>query len=232
MKEGNSLEQIDLKVQIRKTIGNGPARLLRRQGRIPAVLYGPKIEPVLLSIDNKDFEHLLKESSVGSVLLNLQIQNGKTYTRSAMIKELQTHPVSGKFLHVDFYEVDLLEKITAKVPIVARGTSAGVEVGGLLQYVRRELEVLCLPTAIPEAIEVDISDLDIGDSIHVEDISLAGDIEILAETNFTLVTVLAPKVEEVVEEEELLEGEELEEGEEAAEEAAGEEASSEEAKED
>ena len=107
-----------------------------------------------------------------------------------------------------------------------------MEAGGLLQYVRRELEVLCLPTAIPEAIEVDISDLDVGDSIHVEEISLSGDVEIPADTNFTVVTILAPKVEEVVEEEELLEGEELEEGEEGAEEAAGEETPSEEAKDD
>jgi len=226
------LEQIKLKAQIRKTVGNGPARLLRREGRVPAVLYGSKIETILLSIDIKDFEHILKEASVGSVLLNLQIQNGKTSSRSAMIKELQTHPVSGQFLHVDFYEIDMQKKITAKVPVVAKGKSIGVEVGGLLQYARRELEVLCLPTEIPEAIEVDISDLDIGDSIHVEDISLAGDIEIPADTNFTLVTILAPKVEEIVEEEELLEGEELEEGEEGAEERAGEEAPSEEAKED
>ena len=226
------MEQIDLKAQIRKTIGNGPARTLRREGKVPAVLYGPKTEPVLLSIDSKEFEQILKESSVGSVLLNLQIQNGKTMTRSAMIKELQTHPVSGTFLHVDFYEVDMQKKITAKVPVVAKGQSAGVELGGLLQYVRRELEVLCLPTAIPEAIEVDITDLEIGDSIHVEDISLSGDIEIPADTNFTVVTILAPKVEEEpVEEEELEEGEELAEGEEAAEEGADQEAPSEEAKE-
>ena len=226
------MEQIDLKAQIRKTVGNGPARVLRREGRMPAVLYGPKIKPVMLSIDIRDFELILKEASVGSVLLNLQIQNGKTYTRSAMIKELQTHPVTGKFLHVDFYEIDMQTKITAKVPVVAKGKSVGVEVGGLVQYVRRELEVLCLPTAIPEAIEVDITDLDIGDSIHVEDISLSGDIEIPADTNFTVVTVLAPKVEEEpVEEEELEEGEELVEGEEAAEEGADEEAPSEEAKE-
>jgi large subunit ribosomal protein L25 len=225
------LEQINLKAQIRKTVGNGPARVLRRAGKVPAVLYGPKTEPVLLSIDSKDFEQILKESSVGSVLLNLQIQNGKTITRSAMIKELQTHPVSGNFLHIDFYEVDMQTKITAKVPVVAKGQSVGVEVGGLLQYVRRELDVLCLPTAIPEAIEVDITNLEIGDSIHVEDISLSGDIEIPADTNFTVVTVLAPKVEEVpVEEEELEEGEELVEGEEAAEEAAAEEAPSEETK--
>ena len=226
------MEQIDLKAQIRKTVGNGPARVLRREGKMPAVLYGPKIEPVLLSIDIKDLETILKEASVGSVLLKLQIQNGKTVSHTAMIKELQTHPVSGKFLHVDFYEIDMQTKITVKIPVVAKGKSVGVEVGGLLQYVRRELEVLCLPTEIPEAIEVDISDLDIGDSIHVEDISLIGDIEIPAETNFTVVTILAPKVEEVVEEEELLEGEELEEGEEAAEEAADEEAPSEEAKEE
>jgi large subunit ribosomal protein L25 len=227
------LEQIDLKAQIRKTVGNGPARTLRREGKVPAVLYGPKTETVLLSIDSKDFEQILKEASVGSVLLNLQIQNGKTSTRSAMIKELQTHPVSGKFLHVDFYEIDMQKKITAKVPVVAKGHSVGVEVGGLMQYVRRELEVLCLPTEIPEAIEVDITDLDIGDSVHLEDISLPGDIEILADTNFTVVTVLAPKVEEeVVEEEELEEGEELAEGEEAAEEGADQEAPSEEAKED
>jgi len=227
------LEQIDLKAQIRKTVGNGPARTLRREGKVPAVFYGPKTKTVLLSIDSKDFELILKEASVGSVVLNLQIQNGKAYTRSAMIKELQTHPVSGSFLHVDFYEVDMQKKITAKVPVVAKGHSIGVEVGGLMQYVRRELEVLCLPTAIPESIEVDITDLDIGDSIHLEDISLSGDIEILADTNFTVLTVLAPKVEEeVVEEEELEEGEELAEGEEAAEEGADQEAPSEETKAD
>ena len=228
------MEQIDLKAQIRKTVGNGPARTLRREGKVPAVLYGPKAEPVLLSIESKDFEQILKEASVGSVLLNLQIQNGETSTRSAMIKELQTHPVSGSFLHVDFYEIDMQKKITAKVQVVATGHSVGVEIGGLLQYVRRELEVLCLPTAIPEAIEVDITDLDIGDSIHVEDISLSGDVEIPADTNFTVVTVLAPKIEEepVEEEEELEEGEELAEGEEAAEEGADQEAPSEEAKQD
>ena len=227
------MEQIDLKAQIRKTVGNGPARTLRREGKVPAVFYGPKTKTVLLSIDSKDFELILKEASVGSVVLNLQIQNGKAYTRSAMIKELQTHPVSGSFLHVDFYEVDMQKKITAKVPVVAKGHSIGVEVGGLMQYVRRELEVLCLPTAIPESIEVDITDLDIGDSIHLEDISLSGDIEILADTNFTVLTVLAPKVEEeVVEEEELEEGEELAEGEEAAEEGADQEAPSEETKAD
>jgi large subunit ribosomal protein L25 len=208
--EDNSLEQIDLKAQVRKTTGNGPARVLRREGRIPAVLYGPKTDSMLLSIDFKEFEQIVKKENIGSVLLNLQIQNGKTLTRSAMIKELQTHPTSGVFLHIDFYEIDMQRKITVSIPVVTRGKIASVEEGGLLQIVRRELEVFCLPTAIPEAIEVDVTDLKIGDSIHIQEIPLPGDIEIPADVDYTVVTVLAPKVEEVVEEEELEEGEEVE----------------------
>jgi large subunit ribosomal protein L25 len=223
------LEQIDLKAQVRKSTGNGPARTLRREGRIPAVLYGPKTDSILLSVDFKEFEQIVKKANIGSVLLNLQIQNGDTSTRPAMIKELQTHPVTGAFLHIDFYEIDMRRKITVGVPLVTRGKSVGVEEGGLLQIVRREIELFCLPTAIPKAIEVDISNLDIGDSIHIHEIALPAEVELPEDTDFTVVTVLAPKVEEeVVEEEELGEGEEAAveegaEGEEAAEERSSEE---------
>ena len=222
------MEQINLDAQIRKTTGNGPARVLRREGRIPAVLYGPKTESILLSVDFKDFEQILKKSSIGSVLLKLQIKNGQTSARSVMVKELQTHPISGQFLHIDFYEVDLSRKINAMVPVTVTGKSKGVEDGGILQIVRRELEVFCLPTAIPEAIEVDISELEIGASIHVNELTLPGDVELPEDVDFTVLTVLAPKVEEeVAEEEELAEGEEVDE--EGAEEAAeGEEAPTEE----
>jgi large subunit ribosomal protein L25 len=213
------LEQINLEAQVRKTTGNGPARVLRREGRIPAILYGPKTDPIMLSIDNKEFEQIVKKASIGSALLKLEIKNGQTDARSAMVKELQTHPVTGQFLHVDFYEVDLARKINAMVPVTVTGKSQGVEDGGILQIVRRELEVFCLPTAIPEAIEVDISELEIGGSIHVKEIALPGDIELPEDVDFTVITVLAPKVEEVVvEEEELAEGEEV--AEEGAPEAA------------
>jgi large subunit ribosomal protein L25 len=223
------LEQIDLKAQVRKSTGKGTARALRRDGRIPAVLYGPKTDSMMLSIDFKEFEQIVKKANIGSVLLNLQIQNGQTSTRPAMIKELQTNPVSGAFLHIDFYEIDMQRKITVSVPVVTRGKSEGVEEGGLLQIVRREIELFCLPTAIPESIEVDISDLTIGDSIHIREITLPGDVELPEDVDFTVITVLAPKVEEEpVEEEELEEGEEAAEeegaeGEEAAEEAPSEE---------
>jgi len=226
------LEQLDIKAQVRQKAGKGSARSLRREGRIPAVLYGPKTDPMLLSIDFKDFDQITKKANIGSVLLNLQIENGQTSTRPAMIKELQSHPVSGAFLHVDFYEIDMQRRLRVGVPVVTRGKAAGVEEGGMLQIVRREVEVLCLPTAIPDVIELDVTHLNIGDSIHVHEIPFASDVEIPADVDYTVVTVLAPKVEKLEEEEALAEGEEaaLEEGAEG--EAAGEKTPAEEAKED
>jgi large subunit ribosomal protein L25 len=136
-----------------------------------------------------------------------------------MIREFQTHPVSGNFIHIDFYEIDMKRQIKVMVPVVITGQSVGVEVGGMLNIVRREVELLCLPGDIPEAIDIDITALDIGDSIHIEDIPLGENVEISTDVNFTVVTVLSPKVEEeVVEEEEAeLEDGEAEEGEEAGE---------------
>ncbi|MBT8357943.1 MAG: 50S ribosomal protein L25/general stress protein Ctc [Deltaproteobacteria bacterium] len=210
------MEQIELKANARKTTGNGPAGVLRREGRIPAVLYGPGTEPVLLSVKIVDFEEVLKKGNVSQVLLNLVIQNGKAYSKSVIIKELQQHPVSQDFLHIDFYEIDMKRKIKVNIPVATTGKSKGVELGGVLQIVRHELEVLCLPGDIPEEIVIDVTDLDMGDSVHVEEIPLEGDAEIQAEINFTVLTILSPKVEE----EEVEEEEELEEGEEGAEEGA------------
>lgn len=208
------MELIELKTKIRTTTGNGPARRLRMSGQIPAVLYGPKTEPVPLSVDKSDLELLFKKGGIGQIVLNLVIQkNGETLTMPAMIKELQTHPVSRNFIHVDFYEIKMDQKITAKIPVITTGKAKGVELGGILQIVRREIEVECLPLAVPESIEIDISDLDIGDSIHVRDIKPEGEIEFLEEDDYTVVTVVAPKLEE--EEEEELEEEEEGEEEEA-----------------
>ena len=205
------MELIELKTNIRTTVGNGPARRLRQAGQIPAVLYGPKTESVLLSVNRNDFDLVLKKGRIGQIILNLVIQNnGETYNRPAMIKELQVHPVSRKFLHIDFYEIDMDRKITAGIPIVTTGTSVGVERGGILQIIRRELEVQCLPFEVPESIEIDITDLDMGDSVHVEDITLDGEVEFLSESNLTVVTVLTPKIEEEPEEEEEVEEEEAE----------------------
>jgi large subunit ribosomal protein L25 len=155
------------------------------------------METVLLSVNIKDLEQVFKQGNAFQVILNLVIQNG-----------------------IDFYEIDMKRQINVMVPIITNGQSVGVENGGMLNIVRREIELLCLPGDIPEAIEIDITDLDIGDSIHIEDIPLGENVEVSADFNFTVVTVLSPTVEEeeVVEEEEA----ELEAGEEAEGEEAGE----------
>jgi len=187
-------------------------------GDMPAVLYGANIDSMPLSLSIHDMEILLNKVSPSQALLDLQIENGAKDKKTVMIKELQIDPVKFKYLHVDFYEVRMDQQITTTVPVAAVGTSKGVEEGGILQIIRRELEVNCLPGDIPEQIEIDITELDVGDSLHVEDIQLGEKIEIPYETNFTVLTVVSPAMEK----EEEPEAEELEAGEEGeAEEAAG-----------
>lgn len=217
------MEFLELKVNKRESVGNGPARALRREKKVPAVLYGPQTESILLAVNNADLENAIKKSKGGQVFINLMIQNGKAVSHYAMIKELQIHPLSGDFLHVDFYEIALERKIKVKVPVVTTGKSKGVELGGMLQVVRRDLEVFCLPAQIPDAIEIDVTDLDIGDSVHVEEIHLEGEVEIDTEVNFTVVTVLSPKVEEEEEEVEEEAEAEVSDEEEAQAESGGEE---------
>jgi large subunit ribosomal protein L25 len=220
------LDIFDLKATKREETGKGPARELRRQGLIPAVLYGPKMDATPLTISAKALQNIYKESGSEHVVLNLIISNGGTDKKTAMVKELQTSPATSQYLHVDFYEIALDEAIVVSVPVEVVGTSKGVERGGFMQLVRHDLEVSCLPTDVPGSIRVDISELDIGDSLHVDEIEIGDEVTLLYETNFTVVTVVAPTIEEeeVPEEEELEEGEEGEgeegEGEESQEESA------------
>jgi len=210
------LELFDLKVTKRDTFGKSPARALRRQGLIPAVLYGPRRESMPLTISPIDLDKIYKTSGTEHVVLNLIIENGGTDNVTAMVKEVQAAPVTDQYLHVDFYEISLDQKITVSVPVEVTGKSKGVERGGLLQIVRHELEISCLPTDMPDTIEVDVTNLDIGDSIHIGDIKIEDKISLLADTGRTVLSVLAPTVEE----EEVPE----EEVEEEAEEAEAEEA--------
>ena len=193
------MEYIDLSATVRTETGNGPARRLRAEGRCPAILYGSNTEPVMMAVDAHEFEISLRRSGSAS-FFNLTIDGyagGKTL---AMVKELQRNPVNGQIVHIDFYEVDLKRKLTVKVPVHTVGKCQGVELGGLLQVIRRELEVNCLPSNIPSSIEVDVTELQIGDSVHVEDIPLADGVEIPHDVDFTVITVLTPKMEEEEEE--------------------------------
>ena len=169
---------------------------MRADGQTPAILYGPKKESIRISVIQRDLLKVLKQGNINQILFSLSVQNGQTETHTAMIKELQTHPLTREVLHIDFYEVSMDRKIRLSIPVVATGTSPAIELGGMLQIVRRELDVFCLPSEIPETIQIDISNLGMGESIRVQEIPLEGNIEIPDEGNFTVITLLSPKVEE------------------------------------
>ena len=186
------MNSIELQAATRTTSGNGPSRTLRREGRVPAILYGPSADPCMLSVSTKDMETIFKQSSVSRSIFNMVIDGGKM-KKAAMIKELQTHPVDRRLIHIDFYEVDMSRKVRVHVPVVTTGRAAGVEMGGMLQLIRRELEVLCLPNAIPQTINIDVTQLEMGQSVHVEDIPIGEGVEIPHEVNFTILTISSQK---------------------------------------
>ena len=206
------MELLDLKASVRTETGNSPARALRRDGKIPAILYGPDTKPVMLSIVSKELEDAIKKGKSNQMLLNLIVENGNKANHMVMLKELQIHPVKRTLIHVDFYEVSMDRKIKVMIPVTTKGKCIGVELGGMLQIIRRELEALCFPNDIPESVEIDVTDLDAGDSVHIEDIAIKG-VEFLADVNFTVLTVLSGKVSDEDEEGEDEESEESEEGE-------------------
>jgi large subunit ribosomal protein L25 len=177
--------------------GKGAARTARRGGRIPGILYGHGEESVALSVDASELKKLVHSISVENTIVDLDLGGSEPY--KVLIRELQRHPVRDEFVHIDFFHVAMDEKIQVEIPIVLIGTPTGVKnKGGVMDHQLRELEVFCLPGNIPEKIELDVSNLDIGDSIHVSDIQL-DDVEILADLDRAVVAVLAPTVIEVEE---------------------------------
>lgn len=175
----------------RKDTGKGAARTHRREGRIPAVLYSHGEDSVSLTIDQNEFDRLVHSISVENTIVELDVDGGRY---KVLIREVQRHPFRGDFLHVDFFHVAMDEKLHVEIPIVIVGTPDGVKnKGGMLDHQLRELEVFCLPGNIPEKIEVDVSALDVGESIHVSDLNLP-DIEIETDLDRTVATVLAPTV--------------------------------------
>jgi len=137
-------------------------------------------------------EKIVKERQAGRLLFDLVVENGDGAKQIVMLKELQTHPLSRKFIHADFYQVAMDKKIRVRVPVKTKGKAIGVEMGGMLQIIRRTLEVICYPKDIPEAVVLDVTELDSGDAIHINDISVEG-LEFPAEVNFTVVTLLSGK---------------------------------------
>ncbi len=202
------MEISELKASYRKDIGKGFARRLRKDGFVPAVVYGSKTEPVLLSVNSAELMKILKGKEE-NVFINLHVDNGKKIEKFTLIKELQIEPVSGKFLHIDFFEIDKKQAITLDIPIHFTGVAPGVETGGDLHHVKRDIKVSCLFAVLPEFVEVDVSGLNIGDSIKVHDIKLPEGITVLDPEDTIIASVTAPKVtvkvEQVEEQEQVTE---------------------------
>jgi large subunit ribosomal protein L25 len=186
------------------------------------VVYGSGKEPVAVSFDPKVLEGKIKASHAGiNTLFDLE-GDAEVANRTVMVKDLQREPVRGAVLHADFFEIDMTERIHVSVPIHLSGSPPGLLEGGVIEHTLRELELACLPNAIPDELVADVSQLELGQSLHVSDISLPGSVELISDLELSVISVVLPKIveEEVVAPEE---GEELAEGEERAEGEEGEE---------
>ncbi len=187
-----------LTAEIREEIGKEKVKKLRLKGLIPAIFYGPRAQTIPLAIDSKELARALQTEAGENVLIDLDIRKGAESDRKVvMLKDIQIDPLQKQTLHTDFYEVAMDEMVTVEVPVHLVGKPEGTKVGGILEQVRRVIQVQCLPGDIPKSIDIDVSPLKIGDSIHVQDISVEK-AKIISDSNFTIVTVVPPVVEEKV----------------------------------
>jgi large subunit ribosomal protein L25 len=196
------MAEVKLTAESREGVGKGAARKIRAAGKVPAVLYGPAVEPMRLAVDALQLWHALHTDAGTNVLINLAV-DGDTFL--TMPREVQRDIVRGTLLHVDFLRIRRDVAIQVDVPVLLIGESVGVKEGGVVEHHLWELRVECLPTQVPESIEADISSLAVGDSLHVSDLSVPQHITLLTPAEETLVSVVPPpvlEVEEVAPEEE------------------------------
>lgn len=188
-------KQVKLSARPRSHAGRNAVKQVHAAGFIPAVIYGAHEKPSNLEVDRKAFETVLAHAASEHILVDLDIAG--VGSKLSLVQEVQHHPVRGNVLHVDFHAVSANETITSEVPIEPVGEAAGVKTGGgLLQQQVRSLEIECLPTNLPEFITVDVSALNIGDSIHIKDLVLPSGVTVLADGDITVFLVSEPTVAE------------------------------------
>jgi len=200
---------MDIKAEKREEIGKQAAKKLRKEEKIPAVLYGHEEKPVPIWVTLEDLRMLFKNLKSESEIFTLDVKGKKR----VIIKEIQRDPITSELLHIDFQHLHRGEKIKAHVPVMLEGESIGVEQGGILDHILREVNVEAIPREMPSSFTLNITDLKVGSSLHVRDID-PGKAKILEEPERTILTILAPKVrkeEEIVAEEEMVEEEVTEE---------------------
>lgn len=189
------METLEIRVDARDKKRKRDAKRLLRNGKIPGILYGPKTQAIALALDKREFSSRVADLE-GSHLVRLKSESSALADKVALVKAMQHHPISGDVIHTDLYEVDLSAKITVNVPLHFIGKAEGVVRGGILQPIVREIEVECLPLDIPAFFDVDVSALDIGDSVHIEELTMPEGVTAVYESNLALVAVVPPTVEE------------------------------------
>ncbi|MBW1928654.1 MAG: 50S ribosomal protein L25/general stress protein Ctc [Deltaproteobacteria bacterium] len=208
--------QTALAAQLRTSRGKEAARKLRRNKQVPGIIYGPYSQPVMVAVDYSQLNKIVRKATSENIMLDMNIQTDKgTETKKVMLKELQVDPIKDTYLHADFYEISMDTELTVEIPVHLVNTPVGVTKGGVLQHVKREIAISCLPDKLVDFVEVDVSDLDIGDAVHVADIPLPEGVECLDEGDITVAVVAAPTVGPEREAEEELEEETAEETEKA-----------------
>ena len=190
------MSDYELAVEVREGNGKGIARKLRASGRIPGVCYGGSEGPRSIHLDPHVLDRVITRSAAGVNTL-IDLKGGGLDGKVVLVKELQRDPVKGTLLHADLYAIDVDKTVEVEVPIHLSGTPVGVELGGgILEHSLRELELECLPRAIPEEIRADVSGLQLGDSLHVRDLVLPEGVTLVSDPDLSVVSVVAPRVEE------------------------------------
>lgn len=188
-----------INAEVRPDTGKQTAGRMRRQGKVPGVIYGKKVGNLPLVVSRKELERVLDREG-GSALLKVLIGGqGQPGEFTAMVREVQRHPIKGEIIHVDFYQISLDEEIRTTVPIVLEGEARGVKNGGILQYGLREVEVEALPADLPETFTIDISDLDVGEHLAVADIKAPPGVKILTEPDAVIATIVSTRAVEAEE---------------------------------
>lgn len=188
------MAQEELNIELREGTGKGVARKLRAEGKIPAVVYGKQVEPTTISVSPKELEAAISGEAGWNTLLTLKGAAGLE-GKLVVLKDADFHPLRREMICADFHAINLQEKSSFMIPVQTVGTSAGQKMGGSLQLIRHELEVMCLPTEVPQSIEVDVTALEIGDTVHVEEVKAPENTELVFDVNFTVVTVVGHKAE-------------------------------------
>ena len=189
------MAQSQLTVTPRAGAGKGVSRTLRRQGLVPGVVYGKGMTACNVAVDPKALKQAIATKAGWNTLITLQ-GDGSFDGKVVILKDMQVSPLRRETTHVDFQAVDLTQKVHVMVPVHAIGKSKGEKLGGQMQIIRHELEVVCLPDTIPVSIDIDVTALGVGDVVHINDVKLPAGVEVPHDVNFTVITVTGHKAEE------------------------------------